>query len=65
MFGTVSKNLVARITKQLNPINLKNVIPGVEQINEANLKPRTKEFIQYKSNLEKGVYYRIGIIDFL
>lgn len=42
--GKASGNLMLRITKGLNPLNLKNVIVG-ENVDQTKLKPRTHEFI--------------------
>jgi hypothetical protein len=53
-----------RITRGLRPSIIKNAI-GLDKIDQSLLKPRTKEFIQYRSNCERDVYYRFGIIDFL
>jgi hypothetical protein len=36
-----------------------------ETVNEADLRPRTKDFIQYDSCTDRQVFYRVGIIDFL
>lgn len=65
IIGAASKKLVQRITKQLNPLNLKNVIPGTEQIDDSQLKPHTGDFIEYNSAHDKQIFYRMGIIDFL
>ena len=54
-----------RITRQLNPLHIREVIGVSEHINLAELKPRTKQFIQYDSASDRQVFYRIGVIDFL
>ena len=36
-----------------------------EHVNLADLKPRTKDFIQNDSSTDRQVFYRIGVIDFL
>lgn len=57
-------NFLKRITKEIaSPIT--NALVGEMKKDETKLKPRTNEFIQYKSSQDTFVYYRMGIIDFL
>ena len=52
LVGKVSGNMIKRITKGLNPMNIKTVIVGEGKVDQSKLKPRTNEFIQYTSNMD-------------
>jgi hypothetical protein len=45
LVGKVSGSVIKRITKGLNPMNIKTVIVGEDKVDQSKLKPRTNEFI--------------------